>query len=226
MIWRISMLTMQLGLLMMAGLAILRGPLSAPIFGREQGMLVPEANAPEMTGGGGSTEMPMSNWQPRKFGTLFEAKEYHLSIARDWLAAAGVAEPPTDAEYSERAAEHARKALMEGPANGYAWTFLAWAEYLAGHEDKAQTALAMSWRWTPNSSNIALSRAILASRWWPILVPADRERVLIDLIAAYARDKKSVRAAIDADKRLKTIWRLARDYRSRVRAIVEDAAEN
>ncbi|HUS53147.1 MAG TPA: hypothetical protein VMY41_03975 [Thermohalobaculum sp.] len=40
MIWRIAMLTMQLGLLAMAGLAFLLGPLSAPIFDRAQGMFI------------------------------------------------------------------------------------------------------------------------------------------------------------------------------------------
>lgn len=158
------------------------------------------------------------------YGVLFEVKEYHLAMARDWLVAAGVAETPKNIEFAERAAVHAQQALREGPANGYAWTFLAWAEHLAGHDDKAKAALAMSWRWTPNSSNIALTRAVLASRWWPELEPPDRERVLADMLAAYADDKLAVRAAMAADERLDAIWRLARAYKARIKAATRESA--
>ena len=164
------------------------------------------------------------DWHAGKFSSLFELMEYHLAMARDWLSEAFIARAPSNKQFALRASSHARQALAEGPTNPYAWLYLAWAEKLAGRDEDARAALSASWRWAPYSRNIALSRAQLATQWWPDLEPADRERVLNDVLVAYAVEKKQVRAAIAANPRFHAIWRLARAYRQRLRKAAAESA--
>jgi hypothetical protein len=217
MIWRAVMLAMQLGLLATMGIAFWLGPSNAPIFSRAERTPAPGSGLVGDTSDGTAGATGDFDWRAGSFGALFELKEYHLAMARDWLSAASAMEPPRKKPFATRAANHARRALTEGPANGYAWLFLAWAEKLNGREESARTALATSWLWAPYSRNIALSRAKLASQWWPDLEPVDRQQVLIDLVVAYDVEKEQVRDAIATDQRLRAIWRLARAYRQKLR---------
>lgn len=225
MIWRTVMLAMQLGLLAIVGLAAWLGPSNAPMFDQTRRMPAPNSG---LTGGNASAATDDSgefDWRAGKFGTRFELKEYHLAMARDWLAVAAAKDLPGEIKPTAmRAAEHARRALAEGPANGYAWIYLAWAEKLAGREEEARAALSASWRWAPYSRNIAFSRMQLASEWWPILAPMEREKVLIDVLVAYGVEKERVRAEIKSNPRIRAIWRLARAYRQKLREAKAEAA--
>ena len=164
MIWRTIMALTQFGLLAMAAWAAWAGPLATPVFSTAARVAAPP---------------PIDDWRAGALRALYEVKEYRLAMAQSWLAAANDAAPGERVVISETAAEHARAALAEGPANGYAWLVLAWAEYIAGHEARARDALAASWRWTPYSRNLSLSRALLESRWWPELASSERERLLV-----------------------------------------------
>jgi hypothetical protein len=76
---------------------------------------------------------------------------------------------------------HARRALRDGPASGYAWLMLAWGEALAGRTEEAVAAIEASWRWAPVSANLAHLRTLLASRLWADLPREGRETALAEM---------------------------------------------
>ncbi len=209
MVWRAIMAVTQFGLLVMAVWAAWAGPLATPIFSATARVAAPQ---------------PADDWRAGTLRALYEVKEYRLAMAQSWLTAANDAEPDERAALAEIAAEHARTALAEGPANGYSWLVLAWAEYIDGHEAGARDALAASWRWTPYSQNLSLSRALLESRWWPELTSSERERLLDELLRANRGHGTTFAEERARDARLAALWRLV-VARERTRRALEQAGE-
>ncbi len=209
MIWRAIMAVMQVGLLAMAAWAAWAGPLGAPVFSTAARVAVPP---------------PADDWRAGALRALYEVKEYRLAMAQSWLTAANDAAPGERVALAEAAAEHARTALAEGPANGYAWLMLAWAEYLNGHEASAHAALAASWLWTPYSQNLSLSRALLESRWWPELTSNERERLLDELLRSNRGHGTAFAEERARDARLAALWRLAL-ARESTRSALEQASK-
>jgi hypothetical protein len=209
MIWRMIMAVMQFGLLATAAWAAWAGPLAAPVFSTA----AREAAPP-----------PVDEWRAGALRALYEIKEYRLAMAQSWLTAANDAEPGERAALAQTAAEHARTALAEGPANGYAWLMLAWAEYIDGDEAGARDALAASRRWTPYSRNLSLSRALLESRWWPELTSSERERLLDELLRAKVGQHAEFAEERAKDARLAALWGLAL-ARESARCASEQASE-
>ena len=194
MIWRAIMAVTQSGLLATAAWAAWAGPLGAPVFSTAARVAAPP---------------PADDWRAGALRALYEVKEYRLAMAQNWLTAANDAAPGERVALAQTAAEHARTALAEGPASGYAWLVLAWAEYIDGHEAGARDALAASWRWTPYSQNLSLSRALLESRWWPDLTSGERERLLDELLRADRGHRAAFAEERARDARLAALWRLA-----------------
>lgn len=199
----------QFGLLATAAWAAWAGPLATPVFSIAARVAAPP---------------PADDWRAGALHALYEVKEYRLAMAQSWLTAANDAAPGERVALAGTAAEHARAALAEGPANGYAWLVLAWAEYIAGHEAHARAALAASWRWTPYSRNLSLSRALLESRWWPELASGERERLLDELLRANRGQRAAFAEERAGDARLAALWRLAL-ARDRERRAAEQAGK-
>jgi len=132
---------------------------------------------------------------------VLDRKELHLANA--WHAIDRGAEP-------KRAVFHARAALAEGPASGYGWLALAWAEHLSGHTDAALDALARSWRWAPHSRNLALRRVVLGAAHWPRLTPEGRARLVAEMRLARQADMGLFHRLIAEDRGAAAIWRIAR----------------
>ena len=124
-------------------------------------------------------------------------KERHLDAARHALAIGAPAAP------------HARAALAEAPANGYAWLALAIAEDRDGDRAAARRALSASWRWTPAARSLAPARVALAGPWWPDLPDAERGALLAELNLARQRDAAAFARRIADTPRLAALWRLA-----------------
>ncbi len=209
MIWRAVMAVTQVGLLATAAWVAWAGPLAAPVFSAAARVAAP---------------LPADDWRAGALRALYEVKEYRLAMAQAWLTAANDAAPEERLALAEAAAEHARTALAEGPANGYAWLMLAWAEYIDGHEAGARAALAASWRWTPYSRNLSLSRALLESRRWPELTSSERERLLEELLRANRGHRAAFAQERARDARLAALWRLAL-ARDRTRRTLEQAGK-
>ncbi len=209
MTWRAVMAVTQFGLLAMAAGAAWVGPLATPVFSTAARVAAPP---------------PADDWRAGALRALYEVKEYRLAMARSWLAAANDAAPGERVALAETAAEHARAALAEGPANGYAWLVLAWAEYIDGQEARARDALAASWRWTPYSRNLSLSRALLESGWWPELTSSERERLLDELLRANRGHRAAFAEERARDTRLAALWRLVL-ARERTRRALEQAGK-
>lgn len=188
---RVAVFTAQGSILALIAFAWLSGPLRAPILGA--GNTAVAANA----------EIP--------FRARFERKEYHLSLAwAEMELVQGLDDPDAVAQGAERLIAHARAALAEGPASGYAWLALAWGEHLAGRDGSAREALQASWRWAPDSRNLAYPRTVLASRWWPELGPESRGRILGEMHRAMVMGGQSFEDYVATAPRYAAIWRMAR----------------
>lgn len=209
MIWRAIMVVTQSGVLAMAVWAAWSGALAAPVFSTAARVAAPPSAKSGPADNGSADNWPSDNWRAGSLRALYEVKEYRLAMAQAWLAAANEATPGARAAFSVTAAQHARAALAEGPANGYSWLVLAWTDYNSGDEAGARDALAASRRWTPYSRNLSLSRALLESRWWPDLTSSQRERLLDDLLRANIGHRAAFAEARGRDARLATLWGLA-----------------
>ena len=184
------------------------GPLATPVFSTAARVAAPP---------------PADDWRAGALRALYEIKEYRLAMTQAWLTAANDAAPEERAALAGTAGEHARTALAEGPASGYGWLMLAWTEYLTGHDDRARDALAASWRWTPHSRSLSLSRALLESRWWPELSSGERERLLDELLRASRGHRAAFAVERARDARIAALWRLA-SARERTRRALERAS--
>jgi hypothetical protein len=209
MIWRAIMAVTQFGVLAMAVWAAWSGALAAPVFSTAARVAAPP---------------PADDWRAGTLRALYEVKEYRLAMAQLWLAAANDAAPGERSAFSETAAKHARAALAQGPANGYSWLVLAWANYVSEDEAGARDALAASRRWTPYSLNLSLSRALLESRWWPDLTSGEREQLLDDLVRANRGHRAAFAEERGRDARLAALWSLAL-ARERARRDLEQSSK-
>lgn len=188
---RVAVFAVQGSVLALIAFAWLSGPLRAPILVSDERIAATTAEIP--------------------FRARFERKEYHLSLAwAEMEALQGIEDPDTVAKGAARLIGHARAALSEGPASGYAWLALAWGEHLAGRDGLAREALQASWRWAPDSRNLAYPRTVLASRWWPELGPESRGKILGEMHRAMVTGGKSFEDYVAATPRYAAIWRMAR----------------
>jgi len=183
---RVSLFTAQI-LLLAAGVA---GAVLGPGWG---GPTLPEGVAPDL-----AQRMAL------------ERKELHLANA--WHAIDRASEPggATSAGSTKLALLHARAALGEGPASGFAWLALAWAERLSGRDGPAIEALDRSWRWAPQSRTLSLRRVLLASFYWPELDPPARTRLLAEMRFANQSHPAPFQRLLGADPRTAALWRIAR----------------
>ncbi len=139
---------------------------------------------------------------------VLERKELHLANAWHLIDRASAA--GSGGGLAKIARLHAHAALGEGPASGFAWLALGWAERLSGRHGPAREALRRSWRWAPQSRTLSLRRIVLAGSYWPDLDPADRNRLVAEMRFANQSHRARFRALLDADTRTRALWRIAR----------------
>lgn len=205
------MIALQICVLAIGAIAIWSGPLSTPVFSTAARQQAP------LEGGDNTVAEVMTQtdgpWGAGAARSLFEVKEYRLAMAQEWLESAQAATGAERIGRAEVAAQHARASLRSGPANGYAWLTLAWAEFFADRRVEAWEALRASWEWSPYAGNLFLARAILASQWWPELNDATRNRVMEELWVARLVQPEALERERARNERLDAIWRLvwARD---------------
>ncbi|MEM6664212.1 MAG: hypothetical protein AAF666_18780 [Pseudomonadota bacterium] len=142
------------------------------------------------------------------------ASRKHSALNAAWAKIdAARTTPLPDQDAARQARDMALIALRESPANGYAWTALAWSELLSGQPRKSTEALRTSWKWTPASRNLALRRVLLAQQLWPRLDRDLRARTVGDLRYARQADPDLFHALLRDDRRLAALWRIARAQR-------------
>lgn len=192
------LLSFQSAVLLLAAWAAIAGPLRAPVFDSD-------ARALSTTG----------EWHSGDVHTPYLLKTYHLSLAREWLELAADSENnAVQVDAANRAYQHARASMEMAPANGYAWAAMAWADLLAGRQDRAQNALTQARYWAPHSAPLALDRALIAQAWWPELDSTQRNLVLDDVWIASRGYGHRFRDAITNNPRLETLLILARNRQS------------
>lgn len=138
-----------------------------------------------------------------------ERKEVHLANVWSALEEASNAGDADREVLSGFAVETARAALREGPANGYAWLALAWAEEISGRTGPAREALLTSWLWAPHSRSLAVPRVALGSRHWNELPDDARSRLLAEMRLARQANPAWFNEFVDDNNRIRTLWRLA-----------------
>lgn len=137
-----------------------------------------------------------------------QPKRDHLDEARRLTAAALATMGEARHGLALEAAEAARRSLAFGPANAYAWLALAWADFAAGDEAAARTALERSWDWAPHSGNLSFLRLLLALHWWPEAGPAERSRIVDEARMARVVHRAAFIDEMGRNPRLWTVWRL------------------
>ena len=193
MIGRVFLLATQLGVLGLGAYALWAGPLQAPFFSADARAAVPVLD--------GAPPVPLR--------TQFDPKNFHVTQSWVWLASLQNADEATQKAGAEALVGHARRALEAGPASGYAWLALAWGEHMAGRDGSATEALQASWRWAPESRNLAWPRVLLGSRYWLELGPDSRGLILKEMYRARATHPDEFRDELALNPRFAAMLRLA-----------------
>ena len=134
-----------------------------------------------------------------------ERKETHLALGWHTLS-----ESLKTRSTGSELVLHARQALLEGPANGYAWLQLAWGRWLEGRQQDSLAALRRSWALAPQSRNLAWLRAVLGTQHWPDLAVEDRARLASDMRRARDQNADPFRSRLQTHPRFQAVWRITR----------------
>ena len=134
---------------------------------------------------------------------MFDRADY--ALARSWREVRAGDGPA--------AANWARESVSRAPRSAYAMLALAWGEALSGEDAKSRAALTRTYELAPRSTPLAVSRASLAQRWWPIMDEDERERLLEEVRIARGLDAHAFNLLAEDVPRLKTLYELSEALR-------------